>query len=48
MSIVIDPRGFIYYVESMADVFFEKAKKYLKVGGILAVVFSILISIFLY
>jgi hypothetical protein len=32
----------------MGDEFIEKAKKYLKIGGIVAVIFSILISFFLY
>ena len=32
----------------MGDEFIEKAKKYLKVSGIVAVMLSILISLFLY
>jgi len=32
----------------MGDEFIEKAKKYLKAGGIVAVILSILISFFLY
>jgi len=32
----------------MGDEFIKKAKKYLRVGGIIAGIFSILISLFLY
>jgi len=32
----------------MGDEFIEKVKKYLKVGGVVAVILSILISFFLY
>ena len=48
LSSAIDQQGLICYFGSMKDEFIEKAKKYFKVGGILAVILSILISIFLY